>query len=317
MAGTVLFAGATETATLTVSFMVTTGGVSTPTDPGSVSLTVTDPLGISTAYTYPASITKTSTGNYWAAITTPTVGEWSYTWTGTVPVPDVQHGSFSVLETNLGHLYATPQMLRSRVGLSASDTSYDLELQTACYAASRSLESYCQRLFWRTPASEARTFVPDGADMFELDLGPYNDLVTVTSVATDLDADGIFETLWTSDQYVLEPLNPQAAPERRPYTRVRALGAAFFPTLYYPRYWGVQYGHRDRVQIIGVYGWPQVPEGIREAARILAAQLFRMRDAPLGVAAFGDVGVARVRSNPMVAELADPYRHPDAVGVLA
>lgn len=310
---TVLFAGANETVTLTDTFKV--NGVAT--DPTTVTVTVTDPLGASTSYTWPGTVNRSGPGAFWAEVATPTPGEWSFTWTGTGTVKDVEHGSFTVLETALGHLYATPQQLKSRVGLAATDSSADLELHGACYAASRAVENSCSRAFWRTTPSETRTFVPDGEDLFEVNLGPFNDLVSVTSLATDLDADGVFETVWSPSDYYLEPVNPAAGPERRPYTRVRAVGSAFFPTLYYPRYWGVQYGHRDRVQITGVFGWPAVPEPVREATRMLAAQLFRMRDAPLGVASFGEIGVARVRSNPIVEEMLAPYRHPDAVGVLA
>ena len=128
--GTVLFAGASETATLTVTFNVTSGGVTTPTDPTTITLTVKDPLGSSSTYTYPSTVTKTSTGNFWANVSTPTAGEWAYTWTGTGTVPDVQHGSFTVQETELGHLYCTPQALKSRVGIGTASTSDDLELQS-------------------------------------------------------------------------------------------------------------------------------------------------------------------------------------------
>lgn len=310
MAGTVLFAGSSETATLTVTFTVTdSAGTSTPTDPGAVTVTVTDPLGTSSTYTSgttPA-VQKSSTGSYWLAITTPTPGEWSYTWTGTAPVPDVQHGSFSVQETNLGHLYVTPQMLRSRVGLQPGDTSSDLELHSACYAASRALEAYCQRTFWRTLPSEVRTF--EAADVFRLDLGPWNDLVVATQIRTDLDADGVFEVTWPTGDYVLEPVNSQAGPERRPYTSIRAIGASYLPTQFYPRYWGRQYGRLDRVEITGVFGWPAVPAAISEAARILAASLFKAKDAPFGIASFGEYGAVRVREDPMVARLAGPYCH--------
>jgi hypothetical protein len=309
MAGTVLFAGASETATLTVTFNVTSGGVTTPTDPTTVAVTVRDPYGVSTTYTYPSTVTKSSTGNYACTVNTPLAGEWDYTWTGTGTVPDVQHGSFSVQETNLGHLYATPQQLRSRVGLQATDTSFDLELQQACYAASRSLERYTGRKFWRG-AAEARVFRP--RDLYCVEFGPYNDVTAVTSVAVDYDGDGAFEQAWVAGtDFELRPENTNSSPEPQPYLELVAIGARVFPVIV--AYAGGPTGRLARVQVTAAFGWPSVPQPITEATRILAAQLFRMRDAPLGVASFGDIGVARVRSNPMVAMLAAPYRHAAAM----
>jgi hypothetical protein len=65
---------------------------------------------------------------------------------------------------------------------------------------------------------------------------------------------------------------------------------------------------RERVQVPGVWGWPSVPYAIREATLVLAAELYRMKDAPLGVVGMADFGVVRVRAHPTVARLAGPYQ---------
>lgn len=298
MAATVLFAGASETATLSNTFTVTSGGVTTSTDPTTVTVVVTDPTGTATTYTYAAGqINRSGAGVYFINVTCPIAGEWSYTWTGTGTVPDVVHGSFTVLETNLGHLYATPQMIKSRVGLAATDTSSDYELQGACYAASRRIENVCSRVFWR--GTDTRIFDNEG-DLFRVDLGPFNDLVSVTSIAVDADGDGVFETTLASGDYQLWPRNT-AGPEQRPYTAVHRLGG-FWPVVYWPT------TRPERIQITGVFGWPTVPWAITEAAKILAEEMFRMKDAPIGVMTQNRREFIDVKANDQRAlDLISPY----------
>lgn len=198
---------------------------------------------------------------------------------------------------NDGTLYVTVDELKTRLGIAGSDTVDDLELTAACYAASRALDQYCERHFWQ--ATETRTFEPSG--FYWLKLPEYSDLVSVTTFATDTSGDGVAETVWSASDYQLLPYNPNAGPEQRPYTKVKALHR-IFPVVYPPLV------RTDLVHITGVWGWPAVPYAIRQAAQILAAETFKLKDAPFGVAGFGDLGVIRIRDNPKVAALAGPYR---------
>jgi hypothetical protein len=294
----VFFANANELATLTNTFSV--GGV--PTDPTAVSLVITDPLGAAVTYTYAgATITKTTTGVYTKDVACTTAGEWQYQWIGTGAAADTQVGTWTVQETELGHLYVTPQMLKSRLGIAATDTTQDYELHAACFAASRAIEQYCERSFWRTASTEIRTFVPRG--WYDLPLPDFCDLVSVTTLATDDTGDGVFETTWTTADYQLLPINPGAAPESRPYSHIRAVGTLTFPLLI-----PLILARLDRVQITGVFGWPAVPQPIRMATAILASETFRLKDAPFGIATFGELGAIRVRQNPMVEAFASPYQ---------
>ena len=296
MGATVFFADSNEIATLTNTFLVS--GVAT--DPTAVSLTVTDPTGATTAYTYAsAQITKVSTGKYTKDIPCAVAGTWAYEWVGTGTVGDAAAGTWDVQETQLGRLYATVDALKSRLGLTASDTIDDFELHGACFAASRSIEQYCERMFWRTASDVERTFEPRG--FYYLLLPEFCDLVSVTTFATDTSGDGVAETTWSTTDYQLLPYNPGAAPEQRPYTKVKALHR-IFPAIYPPLV------RTDLVHITGVWGWPAVPYAIRQAALILAAEMFKLKDAPFGVAGFGDYGVVRIRENPKLAAYAGPYR---------
>lgn len=67
------------------------------TDPTTITLTVTDPSGDETEYTYAeAEVTKDSTGIYSKALACSEVGEWAYTWTGTGDVAAVGTKRFAI-----------------------------------------------------------------------------------------------------------------------------------------------------------------------------------------------------------------------------
>lgn len=194
-------------------------------------------------------------------------------------------------------LYVTVDDLKVRLGIGGNDTIDNDELALACYSASRALDQYCERSFYQT--TETRTFEP--CDFYNLRLPEFNDLVSVTTFATDSSGDGTADITWASTDYQLLPYNPSAAPETRPYTRVKALNR-LFPVLFN------NLVRTDLVHITGVWGWPAVPYAIRQAAQILAAEMFKLKDAPFGVAGFGDYGVVRIRENPKLAAYAGPYR---------
>jgi len=63
------------------------------------------------------------------------------------------------------------------------------------------------------------------------------------------------------------------------------------------------------VQVTGVWGWSQVPSGVSQASFILAADLFKMKDAPFGVAGVSDYGVTRIQTNPWLVELLRPFKN--------
>jgi hypothetical protein len=297
MGATVFFESTSELATLTNTFKVS--GVAT--DPTAVTLTVTSPSGTQSTYTWPSpnTLTRSSTGVFTKDIACGEDGEWQYLWEGTTTASDAQAGTWTVFETSLGRLYCTVEALKSRIRSTTSDSDY--EVHSACFAASRAIESACERLFYQTAAGTVRTFVPD--DLWTLKLGPYNDLVSLSAVKTDASGDGTFETTWSASDYQLLPVNPGAAPELRPYTKIKAVGAQTFPWIC-P---GV--GARDdRVQVTGVFGWAAVPWGVKLAAKMLAEEI--LKDAPFGVAGFGEFGVVRARANPRIQALIDPYVHP-------
>jgi hypothetical protein len=295
MSAVVFYESSSELATLGNTFSVS----GTATDPTTVSLAVTDPTGTTTTYTYAgATITKTATGVYTKDIACSTAGTWTAVWTGTGTASDVATSTWEVWETALGHLYATVDALKSRLGI--TDTADDVELHGACYAASRWVEQFCQRLFYRSATGTARTFVAQ--DWWTVKFPEFSDVVSVSALATDDAGDGTFETTWSASDYQLLPNNPSAAPETRPYTSVRAVAGRTFPLP-----WGMA-AREDRVQITGVYGWPAVPVAVKQAALIVASETFKLKDSFAGQGGFNEYGPVPLRRNPQAIDFLRPYR---------
>jgi hypothetical protein len=295
MGATVFYEGAAELATLTNTFRV--AGVAT--DPTTITLVVTDPLGAATTYTYAgATITRTSAGLYTKDIPCTDVGTWSYEWTGTGAASDVDGGTWLVRQAPSSDLYCTPEELKSRTGI--TDNLDDAEIAGVVRSTSRWIDEHCDRVFARRTVT------------LELEAsGPYclsvPDLVSVTTLKTDVDGDGAFETTWTAGDYRLLPRNAAVELEPKPYTEIEAVGDYLFPT--------ACRRVRERVQIVGVWGWPRLPEAVAEAARIISADYLALTGMKFGTMGYGDYGIVRARENsPALAKLKPYRRYPILMG---
>lgn len=184
-----------------------------------------------------------------------------------------------------------------KAALRITDSVDDTLLELSVNAASREIDGYCERVFYATSAT--RIFTPQTALICEID-----DLISITSLKTSSDGDGVFDVTWAATDYQLEPLNQLASGLSSPYTRIRAVGDYLFPE--FPNY-GLN--HEATVQVVGSFGYSATtPDAIKQACIILAMRQFKRYDSPLGVAGFGDIGVMRVsRVDPDVAALLEPY----------
>jgi hypothetical protein len=158
----------------------------------------------------------------------------------------------------------------------------DADIADTIASASRKVEEICGRRFWAdVDAAQVRKYTPGYADRIWID-----DLVTLTSLKTDANADGTYEQTWTSADYILEPLN--AVANGRPWESIRAAanGAFRFP------------GYVASVELTGKFGWSTVPQPIRTATKLIAHRyLKRLRESPHGVVGFGlDGAVVRMMS---------------------
>jgi hypothetical protein len=302
VSATVFFDDINEIALISNTF--TSSG--TPADPTTVSCVVTEPAGVSVTHTYagaaPADIVKVSTGKYTLSVPcSPSVtgidGLWSFVFIGTGAVQDVQPGTWRVLPETVGNFYCGLEELKDRLGI--TDSADDSSAQMAIQAASSWISEYCGQPFYRV--TESRTFRP--YSIWELPVDP---VVSVSALAVDTVGNGIFDQAWTQNvDYQLivghNEYNINAAGVARPYRRVQVLQAG----KWFPFVW--PYSHLDRIQITGIWGWPAVPPPVSQAALVLAAQFFKEKDAPFGVAGVSDFGVVKVQTNPWVVELLRPY----------
>ena len=304
MTASIFYDNINEIALVTNTFL--SGGAAA--DPTTVSCVITEPSGAASTHTYngaaPADISKITTGKYTLAVPcSPSAagvdGLWGYDWIGTGAVSDVQPGTWRVLPPSISQLfYIGPEEFKDRLGI--TDNTDDYQVQTSIAASASWINEYCGRHFNRI--TEARTYQP--TSIWELDV---DDIVPGSAITlkVDQDGDGIFEDTWTQNvDYQLVPgrlnYNIGASGIIRPYRKVKVLGTKWLPFVW-------PFTHQDRVQITTTWGWTQVPFQVPEANRILAADLFKMKDAPFGVAGSSDFGVVRIQSNPWLTELLRPF----------
>lgn len=142
-------------------------------------------------------------------------------------------------------------------------------------ATSRAIDKYCKRRFYS--ATQTRYFNANCYDAVFID-----DLTTATTVKTDQDGDGTFETTWASGDYKLWPFN--ALTDGEPYMEIRisSNGTYYFPT-------SVEKG----VEIAGSWGYctiDNLPPAVKEACLIMAARLYKRKDAPFGITGPNEFG---------------------------
>lgn len=194
--------------------------------------------------------------------------------------------------------YATLSDVKAALRIPTADTQDDSLLELSIEAASREIDGYCERVF--TASTATRIYRP--TDVFTVDV---DDLQSITTLKTDSDGDGTFETTWAVTDYQLNPLNGLAGGITTPYTQIKAVGDYLFP-IYEPRNVNA---NEASVQIVGVWGWPSVPVAVKQACILSAMRQFKRYDSPTGVMGFGDLGVMRVgRIDPDVEKLLMPFR---------
>ena len=191
--------------------------------------------------------------------------------------------------------YTTLTDVKTALRLPLSDTVDDLMLTSAINAASRQIDGECDRVFYSQ--SDTRVYVPDSSILVRTD-----DVQTVTKLETS-SGDGFTVEIPATD-FQLEPLNGVAGGIPTPSTRIRATGAFLFP-VFSQRSVNLD---EATVRVTGTFGWPEVPDAIKQAALLLSIRIFKRLDSPLAIAGFGDLGAIRVsRTDPDVMAMIAPY----------
>jgi len=147
--------------------------------------------------------------------------------------------------------YATLTQLRTHAQI--GDNADDQMLEAALDAAVDQVETFCRRTFIASPATrryQART----GTRRLYVD------------DAVEVDAVEVAGRTWDDAAWDLFPYN--AAAHDRPFTAIEAVGGAF----------------TGRVEVTGIFGWPDVPAAVRQATLLQASRLAQRRNAAFGIA---------------------------------
>ena len=190
--------------------------------------------------------------------------------------------------------YATLAQFKAAVGI--TDNTDDAALQNVLDATDTLIDLYCDRKTGFGTATETRYYTAEDYEYVLTD-----DLVSVTTLQTDDDANGTYETTWTSGtDYVLAPRN--AALDGFPYTEIDT-------SVTWPRNFpkDVYLG----VKVTGVFGFPSVPAAVVQAEIIQAGAVWNSRTAPFGVIGSADLGgILRMSRalHPEAALILEPYR---------
>lgn len=194
--------------------------------------------------------------------------------------------------------YCTLAELRYRLDETVVDAAKDAVLERIIEAASRAIDAQCGRHFFTV--TETRYFSPEWSSLL-----PVDDLVSVTSLATDDAGNRTYTTSWISTDYDLTPEN--AALRSEPYTAIRVApnGTQSFPRL------------ARGVRITGSWGWPAVPDVVTEACLLLAHRYVQRQNSPLGIVhVIPEAPATSVRAtDPDVANWLSPYRRLSAMAV--
>ena len=230
----------------------------------------------------------------WAANDVDTAGEFIGWWRVTVSskTQDVGEFVYEVRDhSQASRVYVELEQAKATMDLSGYSHA-DGDIIRALGAASRSIDDLCNRRFYLdTDATSVRYYTATSRDCLEID-----DLVALTTLATDISGDGVYETTWSASDYRLEPVN--APSDDWPYDRIdrKPFGAYQFPT-----------GIANGVKVTGQFGWEAIPAGVQTATLILAGRYIkRPREAPFGV--IGVESLVRLsRTDPDLYNLLRPY----------
>lgn len=177
----------------------------------------------------------------------------------------------------LTNAYCTLAELKA--SLAITDNVDDTPLEAAITATSRMIDDYTGRFFYRNGTTEspvARYYTP--LDPWTMNM---DDNYTITEVATDDNFNQTWDTVWSTSDYMLEPVNN---PQRGwPVNRILAIGRYVWP-YYLPQ----------SCRITGIWGWASTPAEVNMATLIQAARLFTRRQSPFGIAGSPDLGTVRL-----------------------
>jgi BppU N-terminal domain len=288
---------------------ITSGGVPVDLTGATVRFRMRDEAATTVKVDAAASVVNATAGQVrydWAAPDVDTAGDYVAWWQITFPSAKTQDTPNFIVHVE-DHtapaettLYVEAEELKSTLGISGMSFA-DEDIQDAIGAASRAVDGFTGRRFWKDAATTTtRTYVSE--QWFPLLI---DDLV-------QLGAGGVVVNgaPWTQGtDYLLAPYN--APTDGRPWSAIMpVLPSATLQRWYGPPVFDSSYW-RMTVTVQGQWGWPSIPQPVVEATRIEATRLLRRtREATFGVVGIGPEGSAvRLPTvDPDVALLLAPFK---------
>jgi hypothetical protein len=188
--------------------------------------------------------------------------------------------------------YATLNEVKASLRL--TDVTDDALLERAIESASRRIDGYCGRFFYKT-SQTAVTMYPINEFLLRF---PNDVANTSVTIKIDSNADGTYATtLVQGTDYILEPTN--APLQGYPYVHARMVGAQTFPLDVIPSF--------PTVQVTAQWGWNAVPSDVNQACILLAMRQFARLNAALGVVGFADMAITVRAVDPDVRDLLNQF----------
>lgn len=190
--------------------------------------------------------------------------------------------------------YCSSDALREHIS-DTNTTVSDAMIDRAVNTASRAIDRYCGRRFWKDDTVQTKTYVANGGDLLWVD-----DIATTTGlvIKTDTAVNGTWATTWLATDYQLEPLNGGGDGIAYAFWLIRAIGNQSFPS----------YAGRGLVQVTARFGWSTVPEQVEQACLLKAAALLKRKDTPEGITGMEAGGIRISRFDPDVVSLLGPFK---------
>jgi len=185
-------------------------------------------------------------------------------------------------------------LVEVKAALRLTDNVDDGLLEKAIESASRRIDGYCGRFFYKT-ASTPINIYPINEYLLRMPEDLANGTVTIK---IDTNADGTYATTLTQDvDYILEPTD--ASLRGYPYVHARMVGGQTFPLEVTPSF--------PTCQVTGFWGWNAVPADVSQACVLLSMRQFARLNAALGVVGFADMAITVRAVDPDVRDLLNQY----------
>lgn len=190
----------------------------------------------------------------------------------------------------LGEPYVELLRLKSYLNIKPEKVEQDDNIIDAIASASAEIEKHCNRQFNKSDVATARVYQPDDSVTVTVD-----DFWTTDGLVVEVDTngDGSFSTVVPASDYELYPRNGVVDGQ---------IGWPFYEIEFVSDVLPVHHRRKGIVRVTAKWGWPVVPEAVRQACVIIAAETHQLKDAPFGTAGMDQFGnIYHVRDNRIAA----------------